>query len=281
MANDLIAPQLLDQSILFARFAAAAYLDTSAQAQLGLEKLKNELRLNEDNSANQTETQALLVRWNNDVVIAFRGTESNLSDWWTDLKGELVANSFGKGRLHKGFKTAADSVYQHVVRYIKNVATDKSRLFVCGHSLGGALAQLTASRLAADSSLPPLRGVFTYGAPRLGDGEFANAYRESQTGQMTNLWVATGDPVTHVAPHSFDYRHVVAKQFTLKEGAIGITDLDSLIEIQSQQAFFNGFPKIQGVLGMFSRLKNAFQNLDTAEHSITESYLKQLLVAKG
>lgn len=281
MTNHIIPREVLDQSILFARFAAAAYLDTSARAQPGLEKVKNELRLNEDNSANHTETQALLVRWNDDIVIAFRGTENKLSDWWTDLKGELVANSFGVGRVHSGFKTAADSVYKHVVRYIKDVSIGKSRLFVCGHSLGGALAKLTASRLAADTNLPPIRGVFTYGAPRLGDSEFANGYRASQAGKMTNLWVATGDPVTHVAPHSFDYRHVVAKQFTLKEGAIGVTDLDSLIEIQSQQAFFEGFPIIQGALGMFSRLKNAFQNLNTAEHSITESYLEQLLAAKG
>ncbi len=130
MTNHFIKSELLDQSILFARLAAAAYLDTTVSAVPGLDKFKNELRLNEDNSANKTDTQALLGRWNNDVVIAFRGTEDKLSDWWTDLKGELVPNTDGVGRIHKGFKTAADSVHKHIVRFIKNVAVPESRLFV-------------------------------------------------------------------------------------------------------------------------------------------------------
>lgn len=280
MANSIITPELLDQSILFARFASAAYLDTTAGAVPGLEKFKNEMRLNEDNSANKTDTQALLGRWNNDVVIAFRGTEGKLSDWWTDLKGELVPNTGGVGRIHKGFKTAADSVQKHIVRFIKNVAVPESRLFICGHSLGGALALVTAGRLAADASLPVIRGVFTYGSPRVGDTEYVTAYRATSVGPKTNMWIAAGDPVARVAPFSFNYRHAAEKQFTLDDGAIGITELDSLMAAQAEQAAFAKFPIVQGAIGVFSRLKNAFQSLDAAEHSINDSYLKQLLQAK-
>ena len=163
----------------------------------------------------------------------------------------------------------------------QDIAIENSRLFVCGHSLGGALALITADRLAAEGGMPPIRGVFTYGAPRVGDEQFANAYSQSRVGQMTNMWMATGDPVTRVAPHSFDYRHAIAKQFTLRAGAIGVTNLDSQLEIESQQAFFGCFPIIQEAIGAFSRIKNAFQNLNTAEHKIIESYLIQLLAAKG
>ena len=279
MPNDIISPSLLNQSILFARFSSAAYLDKTAGAVPGLEKFKNELRLNEDNSPNRTDTQALLGKWNKDVVVAFRGTESRLSDWWTDLKGELVPNTTGVGRVHKGFKSAADSVQQHIVRFIKQVADPDSRLFVCGHSLGGALALIMAGRLAADAALPKVAGVFTYGAPRVGDADFASAYRQSAAGQVTNMWIAKGDPVARVAPHSFDFRHAVQKQFLLDEGAIGITDLDDQIAIKTEQAAFGKYPVIQGVIGKFSILKNAFQNLDAAEHSINDSYLRQLLKA--
>lgn len=280
MATDIITPAVLDQSILFARFAAAAYLDTSVLAVPGLEKLKNELRLNEDNSDNKTETQAVLGRWNNDVVIAFRGTEDKLSDWWTDTRGALVPNSGGVGRIHQGFKSAADSVHSHIVRFIKNVAVSKSRLFICGHSFGGALAVVTAGRLAADASLPKIRGVFTYGAPRVGDTDYVTAYRQTSAGKSVNMWTAAGDPVARVAPYSFDYRHAAGKQFTLAKGAIGVTELDSLIAIQSEQDEFARFPIIEGAIGLFSRLKNAFQNLNSAEHSMNDSYLKQLLEVK-
>ncbi len=139
---------------------------------------------------------------------------------------------------------------------------------------------ITAGRLAADASLPAIRGVFTYGSPRVGDTDYVSAYRALSVGPRTNMWIATGDPVARVAPHSFDYRHAAEKQFTLDNGAIGITELDSLMAFQAEEAAFSKFPIVQNAVGVFSRLKNAFQNLDAAEHSINDSYLKQLLQAK-
>jgi alpha-beta hydrolase superfamily lysophospholipase len=58
------------------------------------------------------------------------------------------------------------------------VATDLDRLvpdldeplFLTGHSLGGALATLAASRW-------PARACYTFGAPRVGDGAFARTLR--------------------------------------------------------------------------------------------------------
>lgn len=280
MPNDIIRPELLDLSITFARFASAAYLDTDARRVEGLKRVTCEKRFNEESSPNKTDTQAFVCKWDKDVVVAFRGTENRLSDWWTDLKGELVANPTGVGRIHKGFKAAADSIYRYIAEYIPKIADPESRLFVCGHSLGGALALIIAERFATDAKLPQIAGVFTYGAPRVGDTNYVTAYRQTSAGKVTNMWVASGDPVTRVAPHSFDYRHAAAKQFTLDEGAIGQTDLDSLIAIQSEKDEFAKYPMIQGAIGVFSRLKNAFQNLDSAEHSINDSYLKQLVAAK-
>jgi hypothetical protein len=53
------------------------------------------------------------------------------------------------------------------------------RLFLTGHSLGGAMAVLAAAKIVRDA--PPdirraVRGVYTFGQPAVGDAQFAAAY---------------------------------------------------------------------------------------------------------
>ena len=45
----------------------------------------------------------------------------------------------------------------------------KRRLYVCGHSLGAAMATICASRLERD-----VEELYTYGSPRVGGNEFVN-----------------------------------------------------------------------------------------------------------
>lgn len=280
MTTNIIAPDLLNQSLLFARLSEAAYRDQSITADPELHKLKNEFRLNAGNTGNATETQALLGRWNNDIVIAFRGTEKKFSDWWTDLNGQLVASRVHAGRVHTGFETAAESVFDPLRRFIKNHASEGSRIFLCGHSLGGALALLTANRLAADVSLPTVRGVFTYGAPRVGDGGFAEAYRRTPSGPFTTMWVSLGDPVARIAPHVMDYRHAGARQFNLDRGSIGVVDLDGLEALRTEQDWFLDSPAGRTARWLTDRVHEVFRKLNADEHSIRDSYVQQLQVAK-
>lgn len=273
----MIEKQQMIWSILFARFAEAAYFDGDVKLRPGLEKAQNEKRVNEPG----TDTQVRLVRWNNDIVISFRGT-SEPSDWWTDLKGRLVPSLSLPGSTHRGFTEAADSAYQTIATYIRNHSIKETRLFVCGHSLGGALALLTAARLTKASSLPWIAGVFTYGAPRVGDDRFAASYEASSAGPKTTMWVASGDPVPHVAPHSFGHRHAVRKQYTLKEGAIGVTSLDTQVEIEKEEkSVFAGLPLAGDLASRVKVLSGFLAGTNAAEHSMTNSYLKQLLRAAG
>lgn len=282
MASEFASPELLSQSLLFARFSAAAYSNESARLVPQLSKFANEFRLSEANTSNKTNTQALLGRWNDDVVVAFRGTEQNLTDWWTDLNGQLVTSSADAGQVHRGFRDALDSVYARVRQFVRDVQVkDKSRLFICGHSLGGALAQLAARRLAKETNLPKVRGVFTYGAPRVGDQVYVDDYRASPVGNLTTLWVAKGDPITRVAPHAFEYRHVVPRQLMLDEGHINVTNLDSAEELRREQDWLGASAVGRTLRWLSDRLTEIATKLDMDEHSIEHSYIPQLEQAQA
>ena len=77
-------------------------------------------------------------------------------------------------------------------------------MLVTGHSLGGALATLSAYVLQSDLKLPVGR-VFTYGSPRVGNDAFSKARIAAG-----NEWRITHhrDPVPHLPPrHLFGFTH--------------------------------------------------------------------------
>ena len=85
-------------------------------------------------------TTAFVAKRKTIDVIAFRGTEQKL-DWLTDA---LVVPVPYAGRMcHGGFTLAHKSIWKKILKYID---FDK-RTLICGHSLGGALAELSAAKL--------------------------------------------------------------------------------------------------------------------------------------
>jgi len=103
--------------------------------------------------------------WNDEhVAVTFTGTELNGStaDIVTDLK--FIPTSSGQGGLvHTGFKTAIDSVWVKLNDLLKEHA--HKSIWLTGHSLGGALAIITASRFTSTA-------CYTFGAPRVGNKKF-------------------------------------------------------------------------------------------------------------
>ena len=278
----IINPDLLDASILYARFASAAYRDQTDASLTGPGKFQNELRMSpETGMGNKTDTQALLGTWGDDIVIAFRGTQA-VADWISDANSLLVPNTNGVGKLHRGFKTAGDSVYVDVIKFIRSMQPKStSRLYLCGHSLGGALALAMASRLTAGPhvlmvgppgsqtkvtvAIPTIAGVFTYGAPRVGDDAFQKEYTAKLSAVTTN-WAAGEDPVPQVPLFKDGYRHAVDKRFTLRQNAIGVASSDSLEDIHQRS--------------LFGSLRELFGSSDVSKHSMENSYIPQLEAAK-
>lgn len=101
-------------------------------------------------------------------VLCFRGTEP---DEFSDIKADLNAlpdKGMIGGWVHNGFQTELEKIWDDIVKHVNQNLNDKI-LYICGHSLGGAMATLAASRLK-----DKVRCLFTYGSPRVGTRKFVN-----------------------------------------------------------------------------------------------------------
>ncbi|KAJ6797671.1 phospholipase A1-Igamma1, chloroplastic [Iris pallida] len=126
------------------------------------------------------------------IVVCWRGTVAQ-AEWLEDIQGKLelldgerckdvrVEHGFlslytSKSEATRYNKTSASEQVmeeiERLVRLYKQRGEEKVSLTVTGHSLGGALALLTAFEAA--STIPDLPvSVISFGAPRVGNGAFA------------------------------------------------------------------------------------------------------------
>ena len=114
-------------------------------------------------------------------IFFITGTE-DLNDLLIDSKFSSVPfNADEKIVVHNGFKDYADAalsegILEFLVEYIKNHPDEK--IYFTGHSLGGAISVLIAARLAdAGADMKNIK-VVTFGAPAVGNREFADFFKD-------------------------------------------------------------------------------------------------------
>ncbi|MEA2894968.1 MAG: triacylglycerol lipase [Bradyrhizobium sp.] len=137
------------------------------------------------------------------TIISLAGTDPlKIEDWITNF---TVAPS--PTGLHSGFASAVDKIWPDIKAVILNRPTDEQALFFTGHSLGGALAILAASRAMSELNVAAT-AVYTFGSPRTGGTAFFNSY-PPQLADSTFRFVHGGDIVATVPPSlPVDFRHV-------------------------------------------------------------------------
>jgi hypothetical protein len=138
------------------------------------------------------------------VVVSLRGT-SSLTDALTDIKAWKIDDpTGGPGRTHSG-NSKAYIKFQGALNKTVNALFAKNsqykRLFVTGHSLGGALATLAAKGFAASCPGVPRLTCYTYGSPMVGNDDFVEDYNAKvpETYRMVN----DQDVVPHCPPPWF------------------------------------------------------------------------------
>ena len=156
-------------------------------------------------------TQGFLAAGETEIVVAFRGTEpSQMEDWATDLNAGLVGGP--GGRVHEGFSLALAMVWRDLlaklldVRERARLAGRRQTLWFTGHSLGAALATLAVAKLRLERD-QPVNGLYTFGQPRTGDGDFARSF-DADFGRRTFRVVHNNDVVPRVPPRLVRYSHV-------------------------------------------------------------------------
>ncbi len=119
-----------------------------------------------------------LLESKNNLILAFKGTSIRVFDLSIDLNLYQAKYPFvsDAGRTHEGF-TYLYSCLRHLIipslcAYAKQGKRD---LYITGYSLGGAIATLAALDISKHT---PFRypKVYSFGAPRVGDPNFAMAY---------------------------------------------------------------------------------------------------------
>lgn len=208
--NNLSTNLELLNALFLVKAADFAYEDLS-QIQTNIE---HDLGLFNYKYFDVRDTQAFLAANNEIIVISFRGT-TTINDWRTDLKIKKVP--FITGLIHSGFKEALDNVWDDLKQSILNIRDKAQSIWITGHSLGGALATLAADRLTSDSI--EVRGVYTFGQPRVGDKIFANNY-DNKMKDYTFRFVHDEDIVPKI-PSSFQgYKHIGKECYFDRDGIL-------------------------------------------------------------
>jgi hypothetical protein len=191
-----------------ARCSQLAYVEFETSQEPQLSGALKELGLDFVRGFSNNATCAYLARNDRFAVLAFRGTTSDFRTILSDIKIRFYRDKSG-ARTSTGFSEAYKLVQQGIADAV-DALEPSLPLYITGHSLGGALAAIASTRILPSDRIA---ACYTYGCPRVGDGEFT-----------LQLWkvpvyrqVHRSDVVPH-APLAFGYRQAGDFRYIKRNG---------------------------------------------------------------
>eukprot|EP00927_Polykrikos_kofoidii_P079340 TRINITY_DN76124_c0_g1_i1.p1 TRINITY_DN76124_c0_g1~~TRINITY_DN76124_c0_g1_i1.p1 ORF type:complete len:336 (-),score=27.39 TRINITY_DN76124_c0_g1_i1:166-1086(-) len=158
-------------------------------------------------------------------VVAFRGTDSPWN-WYRNIQYWFVKPVSFEGcngcEVERGFYSAWVAVRNKVFEALSLAGCDPAiepdnLLYITGHSFGAALTHLAMFDLASRGFV--IAKTYSFGAPRVGNDVFTKEFssrfdREIPVFRITHAQ----DPVVHVPPASWGYRHVQVEVYYNRDG---------------------------------------------------------------
>jgi len=147
--------------------------------------------------------QAALIEHEDYLCMTFRGT-NELADWLDNINAFRESVLFGE--FHRGFWNSVEDVWDVIHDEYERLKSVKKRpLFFTGHSLGGAMATVAASKFVHQDM--PFTSVYTFGQPRALGRDTSRIYN-AEAGKRHHRFQNNEDIVTRVPARLMGYSHV-------------------------------------------------------------------------
>ena len=158
-------------------------------------------------------------------VLAYRGTQvDELKDMLTDANA-FLRPWLGVGSVHRGFGDMLAGKWRDILAVIES--HQSVRMLYTGHSLGAALATLSAA-------LHRPAALYTFGSPRVGDAAFA----ASMAGVSHERYVDCSDIVCRIPRARWSYEHVGILKYFDQAGLLRAALTDAQMRSDQRSAQF-------------------------------------------
>lgn len=111
------------------------------------------------------------------MVVSFRGTET-AEEWLKDF--DALALPFGdianSGLVHQGFGAVYLTIRDSVISGVNAAKVGATYMWVTGHSLGAAVALISALDFAKNAVPPLAPQLYTFAGPRVGNDDFKTLF---------------------------------------------------------------------------------------------------------
>lgn len=201
--------------------------------------------------------EAMVISTSDVVYVVFRGTDrvasnsksnfvsSFMYDWgeWlaSDFDINTVSPSEIKGTVHAGFwnSLSYNSFKEKLLQVIKDKGGNTKKVWITGHSLGSAHAQIFAMYMAKKGITA--QGVYLLAAPHPGNQEFVDELNRLFPNQRLQRFDFGSDPVTMLAPYTLGYRRAGTRIF--------YKDIKSIQYATTERSAAEATAVLSGVLG--------------------------------
>ncbi|NMP30876.1 lipase family protein [Thalassotalea sp. M1531] len=190
-----------------------AYREESEIRDIASQWQYNKVEFISVNKGQDIDTQCFVMSNQEHIVVSFRGSHS-VKDWLANFQAVREPGPLSETLAHEGFQDALFPAIIKLTNTIDAFEHQNKKVWLTGHSLGGALSSLYAAMLCENGY--EVFGLYSFASPRPGDERFANELNAQIAGPHYRV-VNDGDIVPHVPPEPFfshaGQRHLLEDEY--------------------------------------------------------------------